>query len=134
MAAGNSTEKITYSTQIPSIEESYIRLIQFDINGDSTIYGPVLNKCETEDFYLNIFPNPNTGSFQVIFSHPNKYPEEILLLDITGKIVKKMSCEGSKENTIFLNAFDEKLNKGFYILKIIFNDDSSISRNMIVKY
>ena len=34
MAAGNSTEKITYGTQIPSIEESYIRLIQFDINGD----------------------------------------------------------------------------------------------------
>jgi hypothetical protein len=133
MAAGNSTEKITYGTQIPSIEESYIRLIQFDINGDSTIYGPVLNTCKTEDFYLNIFPNPNNGNFQVIMNHPTSFPTEIKLLDITGKNLKSIKCDGAMENSILLYTFNEKLTAGNYLVKIQLENGLLINKKIAVQ-
>jgi hypothetical protein len=133
MAAGNSTEKITYLEKITSIEDSYIRLIQFDINGDSTIYGPVLNMCKTEDFYLNIFPNPNNGIFQVIMNHPTSFPTEIQLLDITGKNLKSIKCDGAMENSILLYTFNEKLKAGNYLVKIQLENGLIINKKIAVQ-
>jgi hypothetical protein len=133
MAAGNSTEKITYNIKIPSIEESYIRLIQFDINGDSTIYGPVLNTCKAKDFYINIFPNPNKGNFQVVMNHPTSFPTEIKLMDITGKTIKSIGCDGAIENSILLYTFNEKLTAGNYLVKIQLENGLIINKKIAVQ-
>ncbi len=65
-AAGNSNQTIHYETidYTPFHGVSYYRLIQYDVNMDSTIYGPVAVQFDGNEQWL-IYPNPATDQIQL---------------------------------------------------------------------
>jgi hypothetical protein len=131
-AAGNSTELINYEEEL-SVSFPYFRLIQFDLDGDSTVYGPMSNSCFKEEFYFNVFPNPNKGNFQVVMNHSTSFPIEIQLLDITSKNIKTINCDGAMENSILLYTFNEKLTPGNYLVKIQLENGLLINKKIAVQ-
>jgi hypothetical protein len=131
-AAGNSTELINYEEEL-SVSFPYFRLIQFDLDGDSTVYGPMSNSCFKEEFYFNVFPNPNNGSFQITLNNPKSNPKLIELFDALGKSVKKIDCSNVEPNNILLYSINEKITSGVYLLRVDFVNGYSTFRNVVVK-
>jgi hypothetical protein len=131
-AAGNSTELINYQQEL-SVSFPYFRLIQFDLNGDSTVYAPISNSCLKEEFYFNVFPNPNNGSFQIIINHPKFSPDKIEIVDLMGRTLKSESLVNASINTILLYAFNEKLTPGSYLINIQLSNGEILSKKIQIK-
>lgn len=117
-AAGNSSKLIDYEFYDSrfSPELSYYRLEQVDNDGLVRSYESVGNKCTNLEEVI-IFPNPNSGDFDVYVSSL-KHKEGILFItNLNGKIVeqKPFDFEGSNSMVSF-----EGLNieNGMYILNI----------------
>jgi hypothetical protein len=73
-SAGNSTQELTYTTKDENAIDgnNYYKLLQYDIDGQSKEYGPINVMCnENKKGYFSIFPNPSSGSFQVVLNNKN---------------------------------------------------------------
>jgi hypothetical protein len=83
-AAGNSSQILHYQTidNDPFIGISYYRLVQYDINMDTTIYGPVAVQFDGKDYWA-IYPNPATDQIQ--FSSQDA--DMMQVYDISGRMV-----------------------------------------------
>jgi hypothetical protein len=70
IAAGNSNSENSYSCYIQNLHSHYLRIIQFDIDGNESYYGPYENNCGKENgikIFQQIF---NLNEFYV-FSESN---------------------------------------------------------------
>jgi hypothetical protein len=116
---GNSTNQTKYNFKDNNsiFGQSYYRLIQVDYDGTKTIYGPWTNNCDT-DFEINVFPNPNQGTFTIsIFSKEILKNSQLIINDITGKIVYEKHIDISVGNNSFMvQEFD--LAKGSYFVQL----------------
>ena len=65
--SGNSIRNTTYSYSDKHVPDGlvYYRLRQTDVSGRSEVSKVIVAACETGDLFFSVFPNPNTGSFQV---------------------------------------------------------------------
>lgn len=66
-ATGNSQVASNYQWTDPQSTRglAYYRLIQTDIDGKSTVYGPISVACENNQIDLEVFPNPANDNFNL---------------------------------------------------------------------
>ena len=85
-SAGNSTQELTYTTKDENAIDgnNYYKLLQYDIDGQSKEYGPINVMCsENTKGYFSIFPNPSSGSFQVVLNNKNMVGDGKLIIKDT---------------------------------------------------
>ncbi len=77
---------------------------------------------------LTIYPNPVTGSS--LFIKSQKGITDILLLNITGKVIRQVNQTGSAHNITFPA---EGLNPGIYVLQVTLEDQTKTYRKLLVR-
>jgi len=127
-AAGESSVELNYSfTDHQSSTVAYYRLIQFDKNGNSKIYGPVVVNCGA-GFEVTVFPNPASpeSEFTISFTEGKDRPESIIILDQLGKTVYT-----NKINTQRITFNTSDFAPGIYTA-VLRSGDSFVSRRFVV--
>ncbi len=98
--AGNSNSTLNYSAidYNPLQGLSYYRLRQADYDGRYNYSDMVSVNFTYSDDYILIFPNPVTDNLTIYF---NSNPEELIITDIQGNIVKKLSLKETENSITF---------------------------------
>ena len=121
-AAGNSTELLNYSAMDANALEgnNYYRLTQVDIDGTSKEYGIINVSCSgTSKGYFSAYPNPSTGSFQVILNDKNLIGNGVLTLrDTKGSELLNRNIEVKPGINLF-SVTDLNLAPGVYYIQIV---------------
>ena len=107
---------------------NYYRLSQVDIDGTIKAYNPIAISCaESNVGQLSVYPNPSSGSFQVILkNNPVIGSAKLVLLSGTGSEILNQSIEiGNGINTYMIS---EELEAGVYYLILI---DKESNRQMV---
>jgi len=117
-ASGHSMSNIDYSYLDieKSIETSYYRLNQVDIDGANKNYGPVQVDCRTDE-YITSYPNPSKNEFNVLLKSKSIVGATLKIVDATGGVVTNKEIQVNDGINLF--AFHEKLNSGIYYIQII---------------
>lgn len=120
-SSGNSNQKLTYTTQDINTTNgnNYYKLNQFDYDGKSKEYGPINVFCDDlKQDYFFVFPNPNSGEFQIILENKNLLGEsEIIINDTRGlQIYNKKIDIKPGINTILIE--ESKKSSGLYYIYI----------------
>lgn len=129
----NSTnvQQYEFSDKNPFTGTNYYRLIQYDLNGDSTDYG-----IKTVKFTLNeaentsIYPNPSQGKFTISFKDSN-YSEQIniVIQDITGKDIYNQ-LHTVQDGKVNINIH---IPSGYYTLKATNNITGYITKKVLIQ-
>ena len=78
---------------------------------------------------IELFPNPTTGNFSVVFNTPVESIYTIEVVDSRGRKISSMSGISSYgDNTI---SFDTELANGVYLVRTILDDDVAVSRLVV---
>lgn len=118
--AGTTAEAQYYSViDSEASKTAYYKLVQYDFDGKSTTYGPIIIRGEQEE--LVISPNPNNGTFDIISNHDFK-DNNLTITDLFGNIVFKAVIE-NRETAMDLTF----LRSGVYFIRI----DNKIKRLVI---
>jgi Secretion system C-terminal sorting domain len=93
-AVGNSISNVSYTFLDKNVPQSklYYKLMQYDLNGDSKPYGPVILKGTAEFEDITVYPNPNNG--EIYFSQLLQ-GETVKIFDITGRMILNQKVEGN---------------------------------------
>ena len=131
-AASNSTTENHYNVldRIAVSEIVYYRLNQVDLDGVSTVYGPIAVTCDASDKF-NVFPNPTSTNVTVVI--PTYYVGQGLsfnLYNVEGKLISVNIQDDLTTNQIDINM--EELSKGMYILQVA-SMDKTIERIKLIK-
>ncbi|MCO5259382.1 MAG: T9SS type A sorting domain-containing protein [Crocinitomicaceae bacterium] len=86
--AGNSNSNHFYSISddSPMFGVIYYRLKQYDYNGVSTIYGPLISDCYTQNSII-AYPNPAQNNFAIEVNSEDQLDGAIVITDLNGKVV-----------------------------------------------
>jgi hypothetical protein len=119
-AAGNSNQEIVYNAidNAKNSGDNYYRLVQFDVDGKSKVYGPINVSCsEVVKGYFSSFPNPSGQAFQVIVNNKELIGSGTLnIVDSKGTIVNQIDVELKDGINMFV--INQELNSGIYFLNI----------------
>lgn len=131
-SSGNSTQLIYYSTVDNEgyNGNGYYKLLQVDTDGKSKEYGPINVNCQTNNSgYFSIFPNPNSGQFQILLNNKNLVGEcSIIIKDTKGsEILNKEINVKPGINAIYID--NVKSSSGIYYIYI----SNNIEYTQIVK-
>lgn len=80
---------------------------------------------------LRMFPNPNSGEFNLQFTAPKSKKLDVAVLDMSGKTVFKQTVKnfkGSYNNNIDISGYD----KGTYIL-VVNNGEQQFTKKIIIQ-
>ena len=128
LAAGNSTTAIDYEfvdDSKLSRELVYYRLLQFDLDGKSAIYGPISSSCQdVKAFEMVVAPNPNNGQFTLQMASVESQDVKMELYNSNGLLIvlKTLSIyKGVSMECIDLG----QLKPGIYNLQIHHNNGIS---------
>jgi hypothetical protein len=116
----------------PYAGNTYYRLKQIDKNGKSSysniisIKGDKISNISISDVY----PNPATKVLNMTVASPNDEKVNIIISDITGKILQKQTTQIKSGNNVLQLQVDN-LATGSYMLKVICNNGCNSS---IVKF
>ena len=122
-AAGFSNTLLTYDyTHNGAVSgNNYYRLTQNDIDGASVVYDNlILNaNCQaTSEGYFSVYPNPSSGSFQVLVNNPFlEGSSKLRVIDLNGRIVLSKPLEIKSGMNLFV--INELFQSGVYYLKIV---------------
>ena len=120
-SVGNSTQELTYITKDGnSIEENnYYKLIQYDIDGQSKEYGPINVTCsENKKGYFSIFPNPSSGSFQVVLNNKNMVGNgKLIIKDTKGSEILNKEINIVSGINLY-NIIDLNMVNGIYYIQV----------------
>ena len=134
-AAGISNEMLTYKYTDVNAHggNNYYRLTQVDIDGTSKTYDIINVSCsQTTAGYFSIFPNPSSGSFQVILNNTDIIGDaEMNVVDTKGNVVLMKSID--VKSGINMYVVDEELAPGIYYISVINGDKTTIVLKHSVK-
>jgi hypothetical protein len=121
-AAGNSTQLLNYeATDAHAMEgNNYYRLTQVDIDGTTKTYDVINVSCSgAAKGYFSAYPNPSTGSFQVILNDKNLVGSGILSVkDTKGAELLNRTIEVKPGINMF-SVTDLNLAPGVYYIQIV---------------
>ena len=84
----------------------------------------------SEEMKLHVYPCPTSGKITVKFESDGKIAEEVLVMDMQGRIILRDQLDGSSS---FAKEFNlEALDNGIYLLNIK-NKEGVISTSRVVK-
>ena len=84
----------------------------------------------SEEMKLNVYPSPTSGKITVTFESDGKIAEEVLVMDMQGRIILRDQLDSSSS---FAKEFNlEALDNGIYLLNIM-NKEGVISTSRVVK-
>ncbi len=133
-AAGNSNYNINYATADADAfgGVSYYRLVQTDINGAESIYGPISVSCSEDGNSMIVFPNPTNGAFTVeIYSNESLNQAELHVTDLSGKVIGLKIVDIQKgKNQVYFE--DLGLQLGTYIIDVTSTTNQIIPVKMVV--
>ena len=112
----------------PTTGKNYYRLVQVDNNGRKT-YSAIKMVDETENLTsaFQVYPNPATLSFTIKTEASSNSKRNILITDLSGRVVKTAILPGSGVQTIFTNS----LPNGTYLIKIIDNNNCKVTKLVV---
>src|SRR5574343_2103093 len=127
-SAGNSTTAIDYEfvdDSKLSRELVYYRLLQFDIDGKSAIYGPISSACQdVKEFEMVVAPNPNNGQFTLQMASIESQDVKMELYNSNGLLVAVKTLSISEG--VSMEFFDlGQLKPGIYNLQVQHNNGIS---------
>lgn len=141
--AGNSYKKLDYSMlkELPfneSAELIYVKLSQFDFDGATESFDPVVVRMNEHDaaaidqFKFSAYPNPGKG--HLINLKSERMPAanyNLQLLSTSGQLIQQESISISENQNFFQYqlSINRSLEKGIYILRL-----SDGNENYILKY
>lgn len=110
-----------------SLKSASVDNFQDTISTNKDIETQITDKTfSNED--IQIFPNPNEGSFIVDFGSKNYQIYNIVITDIEGKLIK--SFKELNSSTINIDLSDNT--KGVYVLYLLNNQDKNITTHKII--
>ena len=134
-AAGQSTEltEYTYNGVHANGGDNYYRLTQVDIDGTSKTYDVINVSCsQTTSGYFSIFPNPSSGSFQVILNNAEIIGDARMnVVDTKGNIVLSKSLD--VKSGINMYVVNEDLAPGIYYVSVQNGDKVTVVLKHSVK-
>jgi hypothetical protein len=96
---------------------NYYRLKQIDEDGNAKYSGVVMvNVNEMKPSSISIYPNPTTNSINIAFSQPSVDRLQILLSEISGRLMLLKSIGG---NNRLIRVNLPMLAKGIYVISIV---------------
>ncbi len=103
-AAGNSTEQLDYlfSVKDKTADETYYRLLQFDNDGTSKMYGPILLNCTNNKDEVKVYPNPSKDEVYLSINSPKDQLYKVSIADASGKLLESFSTNVSTGTTNLL--------------------------------
>lgn len=112
---GNAFHTQSYTWETASANRAmFFELSQTDIDGQEKILSQRMVNCNSNTahgFNLQVYPNPNNGSFTIAINQNDEVAFEVL--DVLGQTITSGSVNG--QTTI------QNLAKGLYFVKVIFN-------------
>ena len=132
-AAGNSYSKIDY--QYEDFESyrfvGYYRLIQIDIDGKESIYGPISSLCAVDEMTISLFPNPTENDFDIKIEADQEGSYTVSFEMGDGKILDQFEINLTKGMNLIPMQY-EGLNSGIYRITLA-NNDKKHFKKVIVK-
>jgi hypothetical protein len=124
-AAGNSTQLLNYGTTDAHAMEgnNYYRLTQVDMDGTSKTYDVINVSCSgTSKGYFTAYPNPSTGTFQVILNDKQMVGTgQLRVKDTKGSELLNRTIE-VKPGINMYSVTDMNLAQGVYYIQIVQGD------------
>ena len=114
-AAGNSASELSYQyTDVnPSKGLIYYRLVEYDLNGDSTV-SAIRSVNLSGDFTVLLFPNPFSDETKLKFYSPTLDDVSLQIYDVTGTEV--YSATNISTNAVL--TIGKTLTSGFYTVRV----------------
>jgi hypothetical protein len=103
---------------------AYYRLKQVDFNGASTLFPIQTINCFIENNEISIYPNPNSGSFEIKGIQPD---EKVLVYDAIGKLIQEKIATS---NTVSFSLLD--FEEGVYFVQVKNNTGISYFRKILL--
>ncbi|WP_299523105.1 3-coathanger stack domain-containing protein [Winogradskyella sp.] len=97
------------------------------LNTQPVAKNSIFNNDKISDNQIVIFPNP--AKDKVRLSHNQMNIQSFELYDIHGRTVINNNNLNSSKHTIDVSSFE----KGFYIIRIVLEDNSVITKNLVIK-
>ncbi len=123
-----STNSYEYLDTDAPIGLNYYQLKQTDFDGHFTFSKIISLKTEHRNSSLQIYPNPNDGSF-AIFHSEDMTPEIISVFDVSGRMISISTEEFSSSIKIFLPGAAE----GIYTLRLVLNQEIIVQKIVVKK-
>jgi len=129
-AVGNSTTETNYKSldTNPFKGDSYYKLVQYDLDGNTKEYGPRHIHFESEQ--LNeVYPNPANDIIYVNY-HLNNFDEAVTIQihNSLGQVIKSINTTGLEGNNNIEIGVNE-MNSGIYTVRIL-SHNKTISNNI----
>jgi hypothetical protein len=115
------TNTVALTTPFPNTQTNTLVLI----NKDYELVG--INESSSEVADLNLFPNPASNNFNLIFVNQNAEQVSVEITNALGQVVKKVSLENTK-GVVNHNVDITNIQNGVYFVKISVGQKSSVRR------
>ena len=131
--AGNSVEvnNYIYYDKLPLAATTYYRLKQVDFNGKFS-YSDVISVRRIEEGEVVISPNPVKDVLNIELKTTQAGNYNFMVVDLLGAVIEKNVHLNKGTNNIKLDVFAD-LPQGFYMLKIMDENNTIITTKKIVK-
>ena len=133
---GNSATVLNYQfiDAKPFAGITYYRLKQIDLNGKTTLSNVVAIKGDkvTNLTLTDVYPNPTAKLLNVVISSPVDNKVNIVVTDITGKVVKTQAAQisvGNNNSQIDVS----NLATGTYLMKVMCSNGCTSTTTKFVK-
>ena len=130
-AAGLSNAEILYSCLDSEAHDCYYKLIQYDLDGKTEVFGPIHSDCSNQNSVITTHPNPSSNSFNLIIND-NKFfgQTQVDYYDTQGKIILRDDLHLKDGINLFVIDSSE-LKKGTYMIRIINKKHQKVLKHII---
>lgn len=126
----NELQKYQFKDQSPNSGDNYYRLRQVDFDGTTTYSDVRKVKLSSLKNNVEIVPNPNVGTFDLILSgFDQQQPISIKISDVNGRIIHEGMNQSLQKESVHLNL--KGIQKGIYYVSIEDGKSSVIERFIV---